>query len=449
MELNKIKQRLELALRPVEKPPSIEEVLEQVSRHGVLRGPVDWVFPAWMLYVEYAAESIAEAFQLSEEEKRQLFHFRDAMKRLLLEAQRQAKAKLTSIYKAVAEGTYRLEGNRLYAPDGTWMRIAKRAAPHIILRIIIRGVRAKTHFPDLLKLPRERLELFQLGWRASDEGNEKGRPDMSTTQPWQVFAWAAVRYGEHYIRIASVNLTRGGISVEIRIIARGWSQRWGKDKAVDLVASHLRRGKWASMLTMWLGDGKVKRRDVISSDYKLVIATKVPWRLGTSVSTNEALVATGKEAFVKLREAAGVYGVLLDLLKTHKWIYIKLATDDGFRAAAKQKGSITVEGIVMYLELVSGRGGPLVAKYFTRDPEKALEVADKLKAAGLRPNIVKSGPNYVVYIATADLLKLAEEDDDIRRAIALYLAEKAENGTPRQREIARKLLQRHPLFLSS
>jgi len=41
MELNKIKQRLELALRLVEKSPSIEEVLEQVSRRGVLRGPVD------------------------------------------------------------------------------------------------------------------------------------------------------------------------------------------------------------------------------------------------------------------------------------------------------------------------------------------------------------------------------------------------------------------------
>ena len=72
MELNKIKQRLEPALRPAE-PPSIEEVLEEVSTRGVLRGPVDWVFPACMLYVEYAAESIAEAFQFSEEEKRQLF----------------------------------------------------------------------------------------------------------------------------------------------------------------------------------------------------------------------------------------------------------------------------------------------------------------------------------------------------------------------------------------
>ncbi len=85
MELNKIKQRLELALKPA-KPPTIEETLEQVSRHGVLRGPVDWVFPAWMLYVEYATQKIAETFPLSEEEKRQLLDFRDTMKRLLMEA---------------------------------------------------------------------------------------------------------------------------------------------------------------------------------------------------------------------------------------------------------------------------------------------------------------------------------------------------------------------------
>jgi hypothetical protein len=51
-----------------------------------------------------------------------------------------------------------------------------------------------------------------------------------------------------------------------------------------------------------------------------------------------------------------------------------------------------------------------------------------------------------VYIATADLLRLAERDGEIRRAVALYLAEKAKNGTPRQREIAEKILKRIPLF---
>ena len=440
---NEIKQRLELALRSVEKPPTIEESLEQVSTHGVLRGAVDWVFPAWMLYVEYVTQKIAETFPLSEEERGQLLHFRDTLKRLLLEAQRQAKAKLTALYKAVVEGTYRSEGNKLYAPDGTWMYVRGDSTPHIP----IRGVTAKTCFPDLLKLPRERLELLQLGWRASDEGRHKKQPYMGTTQPWQVFAWAAARYGELYTCVLSTNLTHEGVSIEVYIKAKSWRQRWSKDEAISLVAEYLRRGEWTPMLTMWLGDGKARWRNILQSKYELLVATKEPWRLGIRKGAYEALVATGREAFVKIREAAGAYGELLDLLKTHKWIYIKLATDDGFRAAAKQnKNGITVEGIVMYLRLVNGRGGSLLAEHYTRDLEKAHAAADKLKAAGLRPNIVRSGPNYVVYISTTDLLKLAEEDDAVRRTVALYLAEKAKNGTPRQREIAEKILQRHPFL---
>jgi len=122
MDRNEIKERLELALRPAE-PPTLEEVLEQVSTRGVLRGPVDWVFPAWMLYVEYATQRIIETFPLSEEEKRQLLDFTDTLKRLLREAWIQTKEKLTALHKAVAEGMYRVEGNKLYAPDGTWMYV--------------------------------------------------------------------------------------------------------------------------------------------------------------------------------------------------------------------------------------------------------------------------------------------------------------------------------------
>jgi hypothetical protein len=104
-----------------------------------------------MLYVEYAAQKIAETFPLSEEEKRQLFHFRDTLKRLLREAQRQVKAKLTAIYNAIIEDSYRFEGQRPYAPDGAWMCVREGPAPHIL----IHGVSALARFPDLLKLPQE------------------------------------------------------------------------------------------------------------------------------------------------------------------------------------------------------------------------------------------------------------------------------------------------------
>jgi len=443
MELvNEIKRRLEPALRLAE-PPTLEEVLKQVSTRGVLRGPVDWVFPAWMLYVEYATQRIIETFQLTEEERGQLLHFRDTMKKLLLETWMQAKEKLTALYKAVAEGTYRVEGKRLYAPNETWIYIGVNAP-----QLKIHGIGAEAYFPDLLKLPRERLELLQLGWRASDESQKKGRPFMGTTQPWQVFAWAAVRYGKFRIHIASVNLTREGVSVMVRIKAKSWRQKWSKNEAIDLVADYLRRREWTPLFTMWLGDGTVKWREVLHSKYKILIAAKEPWRLGLGIGTYKALVATGREAFVKLREAAGVYGeLLLDLLRAHKWTYIKLATDDSFRAILKQnKKGITVAGVVMHLHLVSDSGGSLLARRYVRDVGKALEVAGRLKSAGLRPNVVRSGTYYVVYIATADLLGLAERDGEIRRAVALYLAEKAKNGTPKQREIAEKILKRHPIF---
>jgi len=429
-------RRFELALKPAE-PPTVEEVLEEVSRHGVLRGPVDWVFKAWIIYVEHATQRIAEAFPLTEEERRQLLDFRDAMRRLLLEAWKQAKAKLTAIYNAIADGTYRIEGNRLYAPDGAWMYVREGFAP----RIIIHGVTAKTRFPDVLKLPRERLELLQLGWRASDEGNEKGRPFMGTTQPWQVFAWVATRYGALYINITSANLTREGVSVAVHLSANSWRQRWSKDEAVDLVASYLRRGEWTPLLTMWLGDGKAERKKVLQGKYKIVIAAKEPWRLGTSVGTRKAVVAKGKEAFRRLRESASVYGELLDLLKAYKWIEIKLATDDAFRAAYKLKarkrsidvlreaygqnagktptefshmerprrGAVAVMGVMMSLYLVGGQGVSLLAGRYVRDVGKALAIAGRLEAAGLRPNVARVGSYYMVYIATTDLLRFGRE----------------------------------------
>ena len=45
---------------------------------------------------------------ITEEEKRRLLHFGDVMERLLLEAWRQTKERLTAIYKAIKNGTYRI-----------------------------------------------------------------------------------------------------------------------------------------------------------------------------------------------------------------------------------------------------------------------------------------------------------------------------------------------------
>jgi len=127
-----------------------------------------------------------KTFPLSEEGKRQLLDFRDTLKRLLLEAQKQAKEKLEAVYRAIKNGIYRIENNKLYVPDGTWMDVRGSFVPHIT----IRGVTAKTRFPDVLKLPRERLELLQLGWRASDEG-KRG----AVVLPWALHSLGKYLHG--------------------------------------------------------------------------------------------------------------------------------------------------------------------------------------------------------------------------------------------------------------
>jgi hypothetical protein len=83
-----------------------------------------------MLYIEYATQKIAETFPSSEEEKRQLFHFRDTLRRLLLGTQRQAREKLTTLYEAVAEGTYGVEGRDCMRQTGRGCM--QRSARHVV-----------------------------------------------------------------------------------------------------------------------------------------------------------------------------------------------------------------------------------------------------------------------------------------------------------------------------
>jgi hypothetical protein len=231
-----------------ESNPNIDEVDARVEENGRLRGPVDWVFPAWMIYIEDKMRKIAEAFPLAEEEKRALLGFGDIMKNLLQRAHEQAKAKLAALYKVVAEGTYKLEGNKLYAPDGTWMYVGKE------LHIVIEGVDAVAHFPDILKLPRDKLELFQLGWEVHEEEGEGGHPAYTTADPSLFLAWAVVRFGELHVAVTRALLLEDGVAVEVRATARSWKKRWTKKKAERLVEKYRKRGVLEPFLTKQLGE---------------------------------------------------------------------------------------------------------------------------------------------------------------------------------------------------
>jgi hypothetical protein len=124
----------------------------------------------------------------------------------------------------------------------------------------------------------------------------------------------------------------------------------------------------------------------------------------------------------------------------------KISTERFSQVGRQRRGAVVVADIAMNLYLKGGRGGSLIARRYVRDVGKALAIAERLETAGLRPNVVPVGSYYMVYIAMSDLLKHAEKDDVARKAIVQYLAEKAKNGTPRQREIAEKILKRYPSF---
>ena len=204
--------------------PNIDEVDARVEENGRLRGPVDWVFPAWMIYIEDKMRKIAKTFPLAEEEKRALLGFGDIMKNLLQRAHKQAKAKLASIYDAIDDGNYRLEEGKLYAPDGAWMYVSEE--PYIV----IEGIDAVAYFPDILKLPREKLELFQLGWEVHEEEGGGGHPAYTTADPSLFLAWAAVRFGEVHVAVTRALLLEDGVAVEVRATARSWRKRWTKKR---------------------------------------------------------------------------------------------------------------------------------------------------------------------------------------------------------------------------
>jgi putative sterol carrier protein len=405
--MDKIRERLELALRPFKKP-SLGEVLRQVSTDGVLRGPVDWVFEGWKLYIEYAVREIMKTFPLNEEEEAQLLQFRDAAVDVLERAHRQAERKLQSLYRAVLSGTYRVEGNKLYA-DGAYIMLNKTA------HILIHGVDGLTaRFPDVLKLPPEELALLQLGWEASDESRHgKSRyATMKTSRPWQVFAWAAVRHGELLITAPTLNLTRGGISILFELISR-WKVKTPKEEAVKKALGHP-----ASALTLWLGDG-VKSGRSIRRRYAVVeVASKIP--LSTMKTRNGTYVVGRRELITQMLNAAPEYGRLLDALRSDKWLFLKTLAE-ALQHSRPPSVKVTIAGTAFGLRLQTHGGCAIYAVYRSRRKEDADAVAAALEELGIRYNTLHDGKYHIVYVATTELTKLAKETKDVADALAKFL----------------------------
>lgn len=193
--------------------------------------------------------------------------------------------------------------------------------------------------------------------------------------------------------------------------AKNWTQL-NKEVVVKLVVQNFKQGNWVPLLTMWLGDGVNTRNKVLSGEYELIISSKDPQRLGQILKTGLALVTSGKKAFIKLREVASIYGNLLNLLSSHKWYTIRLATDDTFKAAYKEKykhNKIVIGDVLMHLELVTNKSGALYAKRYIYNLDEALMYVERLRQIGIKTNIVHSSSGYAVYVSTTNLLELAKK----------------------------------------
>jgi len=84
-----------------------------------------------------------------------------------------------------------------------------------------------------LKLPREELELFQLGWEVHEEEGGDGHPAYTTADPSLFLAWAAVRFGELHVAVTRALLLEDGVAVEVKATARSWRKRWTKKRRKD------------------------------------------------------------------------------------------------------------------------------------------------------------------------------------------------------------------------
>ncbi|MGC9131627.1 MAG: hypothetical protein ACP5H5_08605, partial [Pyrobaculum sp.] len=307
METGELLSRIETALSP-QPSPSLEEVLAEIGRRGVVTGGLNRVLQGYKIYVSYVAEKMAE---LAQQHGKQLREVSSRLFEVLKEAEFAAEDLLKALAERIRKGDPPGDDVRVWQYEGRWFYFLK-----------LRGVRVSFHFPNVLSTALRELEPFQIGWRASDETVVRGMAAMGTTQMWQVFAWLAVRPGDVHIEIKGLNLTKRGISPMFFVTSVNWRQRLGKIEAIRHTIEAFKQGEYRPLLTWWLGDGSVKWSFVEKRHYKLRIALakelkhELSQMLPSYVEAGEnyIYISGGKKLFVELVKAAGIYGKLLDVL---------------------------------------------------------------------------------------------------------------------------------------
>jgi len=284
------------------------------------------------------------------------------------------------------------------APEGERWYVSAHFRETWLFKLSIYRVSAEAEFPDILNVSDQDLYYLQAGWRASDEGCNRNVPLMGTTQPWQIFAWAAVRYGHLRIYLSALNLNMTKPTLVWTIKSKSWKQQWptreGKKQAQQVAKQHP-----LGMLAWYLGDGEKHPealRFAIQNDEKYE-----PKQLAQQIL--QAAYQTG-------------YGKLLDLLNSEKWQMLKKLqpTRDPVYA--------TLLGHTFWLSY-SERAQQLLARTVLKSLEEAQRLEHALQQQGIKAKIYtwydpKTGKNYyVVQLNGTNIARAAQLYPELRLAL--------------------------------
>jgi hypothetical protein len=372
-------------------------------------------------YFYDSAEALIHGLGLPADKADMLRDFTETLASLLDMAYPQAETKLQKLLKALENSNVKVElGPRAkktlhVTPEGEkWYVSAQLRRKTWLFKLPIYRVSADAEFPDLLNLSDQDLYYLQAGWRASDESYEGDKPKMGTTQPWQIFAWATVRYGYLRAYLKNLNFNKSGPTIHWVLTAKSWNQQWptreGKKQAQQVAKRHP-----LGLLAWYLGDGRRHKHDLlyaVGDDEEYKPKNLIPEIL-------QAAYYTG-------------YGKLLDLLESEKWTAIK-------RLQPKQQPVYaTLQGHIFWLNYYDNKQ-VLQARALFKDPAQAHRLAKALAENGIqaRINTWKTG-YHILQITGQNILKLAENSPEWCMALK-QLAEK--QGLQPKTPMLRRLLE--------